>query len=356
MALSVGQQARYWGIGILVFLGILYLFGSILTPFIAGAGLAYLLDPVADWLESKGCSRLVATLLITIFAVLAFFLTVVLVVPTLVTQITNLVSTAPAMVGSLQAWLGERFPDLFRPDGPMRNALIMVQERIQESGLTLLNSVLASGLAVLDFILLTVIAPIVAFYLLLDWDHMIARIDSWLPRDHRDVIRKISSDIDRALAGFLRGQFTVMAILGVFYAIGMVVVGLQFGVVIGLFAGLVSFIPYVGAALGGLIALGVALFQFWGEWGWIAAVAGVFLVGQFLEGNILTPNLVGGSVGLHPVWLMFALSAFGLMLGFTGLLIAVPAAAAIGVLARFALDQYLNGRLYRGLSGSSDEE
>jgi len=356
MALSVQEQARYWGIGFVVFIVILYIFGGILAPFIAGAGLAYLLDPVADRLERMGCSRLMATLLITVAALLAFLVMMVLVVPTLVTQIQNLVTSAPGMVESLRAWLVERFPDLFRADGPMRNALIMVQDRIQESGLTLLNSVLASSLAVFDFVLLVVISPIVAFYLLLDWDRMIARVDGWLPLDHRDTIRKIASEIDGVLAGFLRGQFTVMTILGVFYAVGLVLVGLQFGIVIGIFAGLTSFIPYVGAALGGIISMGLALFQFWGEWIWVAAVAAIFLAGQFLEGNILTPNLVGNSVGLHPVWLMFALSAFGLMLGFTGLLIAVPTAAVIGVLARFGLNKYLEGRLYKGLTGKSDPE
>lgn len=356
MALSVGQQARYWGIGFVAFLVILYFFGSILTPYLAGAGLAYLLDPVADWLERKGASRLAATIIITVFALVSFLVVMILVVPILVEQIQNLVGSAPAMIESLRAWLVERFPELFRADGPMRNALIMVQERIQESGLSLLNSLLASSLAVFDFVLLVVISPIVAFYLLLDWDRIIARIDSWLPLDHRETIRTISSDIDKTLAGFLRGQITVMSILGVFYALGMALVGLNFGIVVGLFAGVISFVPYVGAALGGGIALALALFQFWGEWGWIAAVAGVFMVGQFLEGNVLTPNLVGSSVGLHPVWLMFALSAFGLMLGFVGLLIAVPAAAVIGVLARFALGQYLDGRLYTGQTGKTEDE
>ena len=355
MALTVGQQARYWGIGFVALMAILYFFGSILTPFIAGAGLAYLLDPIADWLERRGASRLMATVIITVSAIFIFFIIMVLVIPTLVTQAQNLVAAAPGMVENLRAWLVERFPDLFRADGPMRNALIMVQERIQESGLTLLNSILASSLAVFDFVLLAVISPIVAFYLLLDWDHMIARIDGWLPLDHRDTIRQISRDIDKALAGFLRGQFTVMAILGIFYAVRLAIVGLQFGIVIGLIAGLISFIPYIGASLGGLISMGLALFQFWGDWVWVAAVAGIFAAGQFLEGNVLTPKLVGNSVGLHPVWLMFALSAFGYMLGFTGLLIAVPAAAIVGVLARFALNQYLGGRLYKGLAGKSDD-
>lgn len=356
MALSVGHQLRYWGIGFIALMAVFYFFGSVLTPYLAGAGLAYLLDPVADWLERLGLSRLMATIVITLTAFLLFFVVILLLVPFLADQLQALIEAAPGMVESLRAYLAGNFPDLLREGGPLRNALIEAQSRIQEFGLSVVNTVLASSLAVLDFILLVVIAPIVAFYLLLDWDNMIARIDSWLPRDHRDTIRSVARDVDGALAGFLRGQITVMSILGIFYAVGLALVGLQFGVVIGLFAGLVSFIPYVGALLGGALALGLALFQFWGEWQWIAAVAAIFAAGQFFEGNILTPNLVGSSVGLHPVWLMFALSAFGLMLGFVGLLIAVPAAAAIGVLARFGLRQYMDGRLYKGRAGNPDTE
>jgi predicted PurR-regulated permease PerM len=192
-----------------------------------------------------------------------------------------------------------------------------------------------------------VLAPVVAFYLLLDWDRMIASIDGLLPREHAGDIRRVAGEIDRVLAGFVRGQLSVCAILGGFYAVALVVIGLPFGLLIGLFAGLVSFIPFVGSILGGALSIGVALFHFWGDWGWIGAVAAVFVIGQAAEGNFLTPRLVGSSVGLHPVWLMFALSAFGSLLGFTGLLVAVPAAAAIGVIGRFALELYRAGRLYR---------
>jgi predicted PurR-regulated permease PerM len=132
--------------------------------------------------------------------------------------------------------------------------------------------------------------------------------------------------------------------------------GLQFGLIVGFFAGMVSFIPYVGAIGGGALAIGLALFQFWGDWWWIGAVAGVFFIGQILEGNVLTPNLVGGSVGLHPVWLIFALSAFGMIFGFVGLLIAVPVAASIGVIARYAIGQYKDSRLYKGQSDKQEAE
>ena len=204
-------------------------------------------------------------------------------------------------------------------------------------------------------LVLFVIVPVVTFYLLLDWDRMVGRIDALLPRDHAPAIRKLGREVDATLAAFIRGQGTVMLILGTFYAIGLMVVGLRFGLVIGFSAGLMSFIPYVGAVVGGGVAIGMALFQFWGDWVWIGIVGAIFVAGQMLEGNVLTPKLVGGSVGLHPVWLIFALSAFGAVFGFVGLLVAVPMAAALGVLMRFALEQYKQSRLYAGLGEITDE-
>jgi predicted PurR-regulated permease PerM len=184
--------------------------------------------------------------------------------------------------------------------------------------------------------------------MLLDWDRMIATVDAWVPRDHVATVRRIAADINVATAGFVRGQGTLCLILGVMYAVGLTLVGLNFGLLIGLFAGLISFIPYVGSLTGLALSLGVAFVQFWPEWQWVLAVAGIFLVGQFIEGNILQPRLVGNSVGLHPVWLMFALFAFGYMFGFVGLLVAVPASAAVAVLVRFAISRYLESPLYRG--------
>jgi len=356
MALSVGEQFRWWGLGLVALFAIFYFLGSALTPFLVGAGLAYCLDPVADRLEAMGLSRLMSTVIITLFALVVFLIAVTILLPFLVGQAQALIETAPGMVATLRSYLVERFPDAFNEGSALRDALISVQARLQDSGLALLNSVLASTMAVFDFVVLVVVSPVVAFYLLLDWDRMVARIDQWLPRDHVETIRKLAADVDRVLAAFLRGQLTVMLFLGSFYAIGLVLIGLQFGFFVGFFAGLISFIPFVGSIVGGALAVGLALFQFWGDWWWILAVAGVFGAGQFIEGNILTPFLVGGSVGLHPVWLMFALSAFGVAFGFFGLLIAVPAAAAIGVLARFALDRYTEGRLYRGLESKKDAE
>ncbi len=207
-----------------------------------------------------------------------------------------------------------------------------------------------SGKAIVDVISLLVVTPVVAFYMLLDWDRMVAKVDQWIPRDYVNDVRQIASEIDHAIAGFVRGQGSLCLILGIYYAAGLSLVGLNFGLLIGLFAGMISFIPYVGSLVGLVLAVGVALVQFWPDYIWIGAVLAVFFSGQFLEGNILQPKLVGHSVGLHPVWLMFALFAFGALFGFVGLLVAVPAAAAVGVLVRFAISRYLQSDLYAGHS------
>ena len=187
-------------------------------------------------------------------------------------------------------------------------------------------------------------------------DHLVAKVDGLLPRDHAPVIRDLARQIDRTMAGFVRGQGTVCLILGIYYAVALMLVGLNFGLIVGFIAGALTFIPYVGALVGGILALGLALFQFWGDWLWIALIWLIFQSGQFVEGNILTPRMVGSSVGLHPVWLIFALSAFGAMFGFVGLLVAVPVAAMIGVLIRFGLAQYKDSRLYTGLAGQNPQD
>ena len=356
MALTSSEQLRYWGIGVGVFLVLLYFLGGALAPYLVGAGMAYLLDPVADRLERLKMSRLLATIVIMLVMLLLFLVSMLVLVPFLADQAQRLSVAVPDLIDRLRAYLIATFPEIMNEESGIRQALSAAQDRVEAASLTVLNTVLSSSLAVLDFVFLVVVAPVVAFYLLLDWDRMIAKIDSWLPRDHAPTIRRLAGQIDATLNSFLRGQLTVMLFLAAFYSIGLAIVGLNFGVAVGMFAGAVSFIPYVGTFLGGALAIGISIFQFWGEWQWIIAVAVIFGAGQFIEGNILTPKLVGDSVGLHPVALMFALSAFGLMFGFVGLLIAVPVSASIGVLARFALDQYLQGRLYRGLAGQARPE
>lgn len=354
MALPVKDQLKYWSIATAVFFVVLWFLGDVILPFVLGAAIAYALDPIADRIEAAGLSRGMATGIITLLGILGFVILALLVVPTLVSQAAELIQTAPEMASNLQTGLTERFPELGDANSTIRRSLASIGETIQSRGGEVLNTVLASFSGFVNVILLFIIAPVVSVYLLYDWDNMVARIDALLPRDHAPTIRQIVSDIDRTMAGFVRGQGTVCLILGVYYAVALIIVGLNFGLVVGFVAGLLTFIPYVGAIVGGVLAIGLALFQFWGDWVWIAVVYAIFQSGQFVEGNFLTPRLVGSSVGLHPVWLLFALSAFGAIFGFVGLLVAVPVAAALGVILRFVVAQYEGSRLYRGLAGRDE--
>lgn len=348
MALPVRVQLRYWGTAAAVFFLVLWLLGDVIMPFILGAALAYFLDPVADRLQRLGLSRAAATTVIALFAVILFALAVLLIVPVLARQTSALIETAPQLFQRLQQFLTSRFPDLMVEGSPLRGSLASLGETVQERGAALVAAIVGTFSSVINVVVLLVIVPVVAFYQLLDWDRMIASIDGLLPRDHAPVIRELAAEIDATLAGFVRGQGTVCLILGTYYAVALMLIGLQFGLVIGLIAGLLTFIPYVGAIIGGVLSIGLALFQFWGEWWMIIGVAVIFQAGQLIEGNVLTPKLVGNSVGLHPVWLIFALAAFGTLFGFVGMLVAVPVAAMLGVLTRFAIRQYQQGPLYRG--------
>jgi predicted PurR-regulated permease PerM len=348
MALPTNHQLRYWGIAAAVFLLVLWLLGNVLLPFLVGGAIAYFLDPIADRLERAGLSRVAATSVISLIALLAVVLLVLAVIPTLVNQLTALVNAAPDIAKRLQNFLLERFPDLADSTSTIRQTLAQIGQAVQERWGVLAESVLSSALGVISIVLFIVVVPVVAFYLLLDWDDMVAKIDTMLPRDHAPSIRRLAREIDAVLAGFVRGQVSVCLALGTFYAVALMAAGLQFGLVVGAIAGAITFIPYVGSLVGGVLAIGLALFQFWGEWVQIGIIAAIFAIGQFVEGNILTPRLVGKSVGLHPVWLLFALSAFGTVFGFVGMLIAVPVAASIGVLTRFALEQYRASLLYQG--------
>lgn len=354
MALSANEQVRYWGVGAVVLLLAMWMMGNVLLPFITGMAIAYFLDPVADRLEAAGTSRSVATTIITLVAMIFVLLLLIVLVPLLVRQTAGFVSALPEYVTQFQTFIRGRFPEAFQEGSAVLQGLSSLIEFVRSKGGDLANALLASAFTIVDVAIFMVVAPVVAFYMLLDWDRMIATIDDWIPRDHLETVRDLARQVDNVLAGFVRGQLTVCSILGAFYAVALMIVGLQFGVVIGLIAGLLTFIPYVGSVIGGILSIGLALFQFWDQPIWIGAVLVIFVVGQMLEGNFLTPKLVGRSVGLHPVWLMFALSAFGSFMGFTGMLIAVPVAAMLGVFFRFGIGQYLDGRLYTGLAGKDD--
>jgi predicted PurR-regulated permease PerM len=348
------RQILFWVAALVVFVIFLWGFSSILLPFVAGMALAYFLDPVADWLERRGLSRMMATIVILIGFVLVFALSLVVIIPVIFSQLNDFARALPSYIAKLQELIAT--PQAFLP-GWLSNQIDTVKDNfsaVMSEGAgfigTLLQQLWASGKTLLDVVSLLVVTPVVAFYILLDWDKMVAKVDSWVPRNQTETVRRLAREMDSAIAGFVRGQGSICLVLGIFYAIGLSLIGLNFGLLIGFVAGMISFIPYVGSVIGLLLSVGVAVVQFWPDYTWIIATAAVFFAGQFIEGNILQPKLMGSRIGLHPVWLMFALFAFGAMFGFVGLLIAVPAAAVVGVLVRFALSRYLESDLYYGRS------
>ena len=353
------ETIGYWSIAFVAFLLFLWVFGGILGPFLFGAIIAYLTDPLADKLEELGLSRVAATLVINVVAFAILVIAVLSVAPLLFDQAQQLVSRMPGYVDSLAGRAHDTFPSLF-PDfsvaeikndvggGDANGGPAALSEPATRWGLSVLKGAVSGGLAFIDFLGVVVITPIVAFYLLLDWDRAVASIDSVLPLKYADTVRQLAREINETLSAFLRGQLLVCVILGSFYAVALTLAGLPFGALVGIFAGIISFIPFVGSMIGLLLSLGIALAQFWGEWWHIALIVGIFLSGQAVEGNVLTPLLVGERVGLHPVWLLFALSAFGYVFGFPGLLVAVPLAASIGVVARWGLKRYQQSELYTG--------
>ncbi len=349
--MNLQRQLLFWLGTLIVFIFFVWLLKDILLPFIAGTVLAYLLNPLTVRLERNGISRGIATLLTVVSFILFFVLVGIIFVPVLGTQLVSFIQRLPGYVTRLQEllttenrdWLqntiGMSLPDIQKSLGDL------VGDSAKSLG-SFVQSLWSGGRALISIFSLLVITPVVAFYVLNDWHAVTDKVDSWLPRRHRATIRSLAAQIDRAIAGFLRGQASVCFIMGIYYSVALVVVGLNFGFLIGVSTGVLTFIPYVGSLSGFLIGMVVATVQFFPNWWPIIAVLVVFVIGQFLEGYVLSPKLVGESVGLHPVWLMFSLFAFGYLLGFVGLLIAIPLAAAIGVLLRFALAQYMASPLY----------
>ncbi len=351
-AKTIRQQAVFWGISLLIFVLFLFMFSSILLPFVVAMALAYFLDPVADKLEKWGFSRLWATIAILFVFVMVFILALMIIIPVLVSQASEFIARLPSLVARLQElltaennllpdWISDQLATIKEGfSGALAEGAGFISQLFQQ--------IWNSGKALVDIASLFVITPVVAFYLLLDWDDMVAKVDSWIPRDHVSTVRELAGKMDYAIAGFVRGQGSLCIILGVFYALSLSLAGLNFGLLIGLFAGLISFIPYVGSMVGLILSVGVAVVQFWPDYAMISIIVVIFAIGQFFEGNILQPKLVGERIGLHPVWLMFALLAFAALFGFVGMLIAVPAAAAVAVLVRFAIERYLESDLYIG--------
>lgn len=354
--MSTQMQIRAWAIAALAFMAVLWALGDVLLPFVTGAAIAYFLNPPVLRLVRAGLPRALAVSFLMLAVIGAVVLAGLLIIPSVVAQAVQFSEAAPDLLRQLQTFLSDRIPDFEGMEAALQSSLASLGETIRDRGAALAQGVWRSMSGLVSLLIFLIITPVVAFYLLLDWPRFMEGVDDLLPRQHAPVIRELAADIDRSIAGFVRGQVTVCLILAAYYAAALGLVGLQFGLAIGVTAGLISFIPYIGAIVGGVLAIGVALWQFWGEPGLILAVLAIFAVGQVLEGNILVPRIVGNSVRLHPVWLLFAVSAFGMLFGFTGMLIAVPLAASGGVLVRFGLAQYRASGLYDAPSGQDGPE
>lgn len=351
MPATLRDLSLFWVCVIALFVGFIWLFQSILTPFILGMVIAYLLNPLVLRLENIGWPRWSAVLFLLLTFLVVLGLAIGFLVPVLVREAAQLLNDLPQWIDSAQRTIAAHAQKLgidFTPDG---GAIV---ENIQGSagqifnaGKGVLAGVMAGGVALFGFISFVFLMPIVAFYMMLDWPRLVAKVDELLPRDKAFTVRHLMAETDRTLAGFIRGQLTVCLILGLFYGIGLTLIGLRFGFVIGMAAGILSIMPYVGSAFGLVMSVGVAWFTT-GSAVMVSAALVVFAIGQFIEGNFLTPRLVGGNIGLHPLWVIFALMAGGMLMGFTGLLIAVPVAAVIGVLVRYAFAEYKKSAYYAG--------
>jgi len=342
----------FWiSISVLFFVFI-YLIRGILLPFVLGIFIAYFLHPVVDRVERTGTPRTVATLMIMACFFLTILLLSLLIVPVIAGQLSGLIAALPDYVTAYQQtyatelsrWLGG-LPAAATDS--VKSAVSGFSGVMVKLAGEFVGGLFHSGMAFLHLLSLILITPVVAFYLLRDWDGMVSRLDKLLPRHSAATIRQQLAIIDRTLAGFVRGQLTVCLMLATYYALGLSLAGLKFGIVIGLATGFLVIFPYVGLLLGMTVGLGVAFFQF-DSTSQIAAVLAIFVAGGIMEAYIVTPRLVGKKVGLHPVWIIFGMLAGGTLFGFVGVLLAVPATAIIGVLLRFALERYRQSDYYQG--------
>lgn len=331
---------------------------TILMPFAAGFALAYILAPVVARIGGWGIGRSLASLAVVALFLLGLALVLIVLVPLIQGQIVQLISRVPSFVGALQDQLGRWIQQLQEhlPAEDISKLRDMLGAKLAEA-LTwiaaLVQSMVTSSLAILNILSLVIVTPIVTFFLLRDWERLVAQIDSYLPRQSLETIRGQARLVSDTLVGFVHGQALICLVLAIYYGIALTLAGLSSGLALGLLIGVLAIIPMLGVATGFILALGLAASQY-GTWTEILIVCGIFAVGQLTEANFLTPKLLGDRIHLHPVWVIFALFAGGTLYGFVGVLIAVPAAAVIGVLARFALARYRASSLYDAPPGDSD--
>lgn len=352
--MRIAPQPRFWLILLAIFVVLLWALKSMLLPFIIGMLIAYFLNPVVDKLSHRKVPRWLSSLCVLGIFVLVAGLILVLILPVLEKQLGALIAAVPGYVDTLRdhytPWV-ENWLAQFDP-GDVEKIRDAAGQSVSGAAGWLANlfkNILVTGFALLDILALTIVTPVVAFYMLKDWPKITSAIDSLIPQRYYDVIHVQLEEIDSTLSGFIRGQAIVCLILGCYYSLGLTIVGLKYGAAIGITSGVLTFIPYVGTGFGWISSLFLAFAQFNNDWARIAPVLGVFLIGHFMETYVLTPRFVGHRVNLHPVWILFALLAGAHLMGFTGVLLAVPVAAVTGVLVRFGVRQYHASAVYKDI-------
>ena len=349
---SWSLQAAFWLALILVISLSGVLISNIMVPFVIGAVLAYFMQPTMRWLTSQGVPRAAGAAILLTLIMGVLLGTLAFAAPIILTEIADLLERAPRILAQIKDVFGEGSPSVFRSASEQTEELLSdAAKAASENREEVLAGLYAGVAGLTQLALFWVVMPVVAFYMLMDWDRLIRTLDDAIPRHHLATVRNLAADIDATLAGFVRGQALVCAILAIYYASVLLLVGLNYGFAIGMMSGLISFIPYVGAILGGALAIGVATWHFWTEPYLIMVVVALYAFGQLLEQQILVPKLIGDSVKLHPVWLIFAVLALGSLFGFVGALLSVPLAAVLGVLVRHAYVRYRASPLFEPWGG-----
>ncbi len=361
---SIAWQVGFWVTGCLLLAVLLWLFSAVLLPFVMALVIGYLLDPLANKLERMGIRRIWAVTILVVGLLVVVILTLFFVTPMIVRQVASFIQALPGLVKRVQdlaaaagdqlstGWAEKLLSKLGINGGgtaDIKNYAGDLANKGVAWTVGFANGLLSRGAALLDLFSLLIVTPVVGFYILLDWGRMVATIDGLVPPRDRETVRGLAHEIDDALAGFLRGQSLVCLFLAAWYGIGLSIIGLNFGLLIGIVGGILSFIPYIGSLVVLFLAILIAVVQGWPNWQLPVTALGIVLVGQFLEGNVLSPKLVGDKVGLHPVWIIFALLGFGSVFGLLGLIVAVPVSSAIGVLLRFATHRYRQSPIFTGV-------
>ncbi len=353
---ETNYQVRFWLLTILGFCGLVWLLSGMLTPFVLALAIAYFLNPVVSGLGKIGMPRWLGALIVLLTFITLMTTATILLAPLIRAQIVELINSLPTYIDTLQKELWPRIKDVLDhiagvDTTKLQDTFSQYTNDVVNFVGRLLGTVVTSSMALLDILALIVLTPVVAFYLMRDWPAMLAKVNSYLPVRHAPAIRQELNNIDTMIAGFIRGQAMVSLALATYYSIALSLAGLKYGMVIGLISGFLSFIPIVGTLTGIIASLVMAFIQY-DHAGPILVVAGIFAVAQILDGYFLTPKLVGDRVGLHPVWIIFAVLAGGKLLGALGVIIAVPFAGIIAILIRLGLRQYHRSKYFSPIPSS----